>query len=118
MLAASGEVDYIHEPFNVTFSPRVMCPAVKRWYQYICQDNEHEVLPQLNNLLRRKYFAWAHPATIKTVKDLGHAAEDFARFVRSRLRRRRPLLKCPHSVFSVPWFQERLNAQIVVLAAP
>jgi hypothetical protein len=115
MLACDGDLTYIDEPFNVDYAPRVMKGIVRHYYQYVCRENEREFLPSLEHLLRYRYFAWVERTGLRRPKDLFLACEDFVRFVRKNLRWRRPLLKCPHSVFSIPWFIERLGAQVVVI---
>jgi hypothetical protein len=114
MLAASGEVGYISEPLNVLHRPGVMNIPVRRWYTYICADNESEYLPALRQTLAFHYHLGTELLSLRSRKDLLRLGRDWGGFVNARYHRLRPLLKDPFAVFSIPWFIERLGCQVVV----
>jgi hypothetical protein len=112
MLTASGEVGYINEPLNRTASPGTVRIPVDHWYPYITAENEERLLPRLEETLRFKYHLVQELKQCRNRTDLHHTLKTWAGFVRSR--RRRPLVKEPHAVFSVDWFMRRLGSDVVV----
>lgn len=114
MLAAGGQAALINEPFNRSHPTGVMRAPVRSLYAYVCDENETEYLVPMRETLAYRYHYWAqftsHPA-----KDLPRAARDAIGFLRGRLARRRPLVKDPFAVLSIPWFAERLHCQVVVV---
>jgi hypothetical protein len=114
MLVASGEAALINEPFNRSHPAGVMRAPVRSVYTYVCDENEAEYLASMRETLEYRYQYWAQ-LTCHPAKDLPRAARDAIGFLRGRLTRRRPLLKDPFALFSVPWFAERLHCQVVVV---
>ena len=114
MLVAGGQAALINEPFNRFHPTGVMRAPVRSLYTYVCDKNEAEYLAPMREMLAYRYHYWAqlksHPA-----KDIPRAVGDAIGFLGARLARRRPLLKDPFAVFSVPWFAERLHCQVVVV---
>jgi Sulfotransferase domain len=114
MLVASGQAALINEPFNRSHPAGVMNAPVRSVYTYVCDENEAEYLAPLRETLAYRYQYWAqfrgHPAM-----DLPRAARDAIGFLTGRVARRRPLLKDPFALFSVPWFAERLHCNVVVV---
>jgi hypothetical protein len=114
MLAASGEAGYISEPLNLLHRPGVMRSPVDRWYPYICQENQADYYPALRETLAFRYHLWAELCSLHSRTDVLRMGRDWWTFTRGRLLRQRPLLKDPFAVFSIPWFVQRLNCQVVV----
>jgi hypothetical protein len=114
MLSASGETAYISEPLNILHRPGVFRKPLNYWYSYICTENEAEYLSPWADTLRLRYQTLAELRAIRSLNNLLHMGRDWSTFARGRLRRQRPLLKDPFALFSVPWFVERLNCQVVV----
>ncbi len=114
MLAADEEVAYISEPLNVLHRPGVFCAPVKYWYTYINKENEAEYLPAFNELFDFDYHLWSEIRAIRSRKDFLRMGRDFHTFYIGNLHGQRALLKDPFAVFSMPWFAEKLNCQIVV----
>ena len=114
MLAAGGQTALINEPFNRSHQTGMMRAPVRSLYTYVCNQNEAEYLVPMRETLAYRYHYWAqftsHPA-----RDLPRAAREAFGFLKGRLTRRRPLLKDPFALFSVPWFTERLHCQVVVV---
>jgi hypothetical protein len=114
MLAAGGQTALINEPFNRSHQTGMMRAPVRSLYTYVCNQNEAEYLGPMQETLAYRYHYWAQ-LTGHPVKDLPRAARDAVGFLRGRLARRRPLLKDPFALFSVPWFAEQLECQVVIL---
>jgi hypothetical protein len=114
MLAADEDVAYISEPLNVLHRPGVFSVPVKHWYTYINQENEADYLTAFNELLDFDYHLWDEIRSIRSRKDFLRMGRDFHIFYVANLHGQRALLKDPFAVFSLPWFAEKLNCQIVV----
>ena len=114
MLAEDSQTAYISEPLNVLRRPGVFRASVKHWYTYITRENEAEYLPAFNELLDFEYHLWDEIRSIRSRKDFLRMGRDFHTFYIGNLHGQRALLKDPFAVFSLPWFAEKLNCQIVV----
>ena len=114
MLAAEDGVAYISEPLNVLHRPGVFSAPVKRWYTYITPENEGEYLPAFQSLLDYDYHLLAEIRSIRSRKDFLRMIRDYHTFFIGEIHGERALLKDPFAVFSMPWFAERLNCQVVV----
>lgn len=114
MLAADGCTAYISEPLNVLHRPGVFRPKVKYWYQYICDDNEHEYLPAFQELLEFDYHLWDEIRSLRSRRDFLRMGRDFYIFYIGLMRGHRALLKDPFAVFSTPWFAKQLNCRVVI----
>jgi hypothetical protein len=87
---------------------------VSNWYTYICRDNEADYLPSFLELLSYRYHLAAEMASLRSGRDLVRMGRDLAVFLGGRLRDQRVLLKDPFAVFSLVWFAQRLECEIVV----
>lgn len=114
MLAASPQVAYISEPLNVLHRPGVMRAPVDHWYIYITDENEDRYLPALRRTLAFRYGILDEIASLRSRKDIMRMGRDLSIFFSGRLQNKRPLLKDPFSLFSAPWFAERLGCQVVI----
>ena len=114
MLAADGCTAYISEPLNVLHRPGVFRPKVKNWYQYICDDNEHDYLPAFQELLEFDYHLWDEIRSLRSRRDFLRMGRDFYIFYTGLMRGQRALLKDPFAVFSTPWFAKRLHCKVVI----
>lgn len=115
MIAASRQAAYISEPLNVLHRPGVMRLPVKYWYTYICEQNESEYLTAFEETLRFQYHLLREITSLRSSKDLLRMGRDWSSFMVARLRKRRPLLKDPFAIFSIPWFITRFNARVIVV---
>ena len=66
MLAADLAMAYLSEPLNVLHRPGVFRAKVYHWYQYICEENEHEYLPAFKELLEFDYHLWDEIRSIRS----------------------------------------------------
>jgi Sulfotransferase family len=114
MLSANSQTAYISEPLNIGHRAGVLRACVKRWYTYITDKNESAYLPSFNELLGFRYHCFDEIKSLHSSKDFFRMGRDFEIFGRGRLMHQRPLLKDPFAVFSLPWFVERFNYQVVV----
>ena len=114
MLAAEDGVAYISEPLNVLHRRGVFRAPVKHWYTYITAENEAEYLPAFHELLDYDYHLLTEMRSLRSRKDFLRMLRDYHTFFIGSIHGERPLLKDPFAVFSMPWFAERLNCQVVV----
>jgi hypothetical protein len=114
MLSVGGGVVYISEPLNVWHRPGVFAAPVDCWYTYICDDNQDEYLTSFKQLLRLEYHTSNEIRSLRSLKDTGRFLRDWSAFSSGRRHRDRILIKDPFAVFSVPWFKDRLDFQVVI----
>jgi hypothetical protein len=112
MLTAGGSVGYINEPFNLATSPGSFRVPVDHWYPYVSAENEARIMPPLQQALEFNYPFWRELRRCRNRTDVLHTLRSWRGFIQSR--RRRPLVKEPHAVFSIEWFSERLRSEVVV----
>ncbi len=114
MLAANPQIAYIDEPLNAVHRLGVFDVKLPHFYTYICQENEAEYLAAFTDLLKFRYHYASEVAELRSLKDFLRMWRDSGSFLRSAILSKRALLKDPFAVFSLPWFAERLDCQIVV----
>lgn len=114
MLAADACTAYISEPLNVLHRPGVFRAKVKYWYQYICEENEHEYIPAFEELLEFDYHLWDEIRSLRSQRDVLRMGRDFFIFYNGLMRGLRPLFKDPFAVFSTTWFAKRFNCKVVI----
>ncbi len=114
MLSANPQTAYISEPLNVLHRPGVLRACVNNWYAYITEKNENAYLGTFNELFGYHYHLFDEIKSLRSSKDFLRMGRDLGIFLRGRTFHQRPLLKDPFAVFSLPWFAERLNCQVVV----
>jgi hypothetical protein len=117
MIAASPQVHYIHEPFNVTHPPGAgICRAqFSHWYTYISSHNEAQYYQALKDTIEFTYSPFAALKGLKQPKQIKKIIRDYEQFHRSRVQNLRPLLKDPIALFSAEWLASSFNADVVVI---
>ncbi|HLE52211.1 MAG TPA: sulfotransferase [Anaerolineales bacterium] len=115
MLAANHQVAFISEPLNLWHRPGVMRVPVGNWYPYICEDNEVEFLPALQETLNFRYHPWDEIKSLRSVKDGLRMRRDWSIFLKGKVFHQRPLLKDPFAIFSAAWFVEKLGCAVVIV---
>jgi len=113
VLEASGQVGYLNEPFNLAKDPGTVRVPVAKWFPYITEENETEILPSLAPLLSFRYPLALELTSCRNRTQLLHTVKSWWGYTRSR--GRRPLVKEPHAVFSAEWFANRLASDTVVM---
>jgi hypothetical protein len=115
MLALSPRIGLIHEPFSPITPPGISSAPFDRFFRYVTEENEGPYVEPFERLLGFRYGLGRQLATIRTPRDVGRTARDYADFATSRRRRSRPLLKDPIAVFSSEWLASRFDAQVIAL---
>ncbi|MCL4528961.1 MAG: sulfotransferase [Chloroflexi bacterium] len=99
---------------NVLHRPGVLRAKVQHWYTYVRNENEDCYLGAFRELLAFRYHLWDEIKSLRSRKDFLRMGRDFSIFLGGRVLRQRALLKDPFAVFSLPWFIEQFNCEIVV----
>lgn len=114
MLAADPQMAYISEPLNVLHRPGVLRAKVQHWYMYLRDENEDCYLSAFQELLAFRYHLLDEIKSLRSRKDFLRMGRDLGIFLRGGIFHQRALLKDPFAVFSLPWFAERLNCDVIV----
>lgn len=114
MLSAAPRTAYLSEPLNVLHRPGVFHAPVKYWYLHLGKHNEAEYLPAFHALLNYQYDLLAEIKSLRSRKDLLRLGRDWATFAQGKLFKPTPVIKDPFALFSIPWFIQQLNCQVVV----
>jgi Sulfotransferase family len=119
MVAGSGEVVHINEPFNRRhppgLTPGILHVPPPRAYQYVGVHNEAEHLAGFRDMLRLRYNVGAELRVNRGIYDLAKMAKYATAFSHGRLRGLLPLVDDPYMVFAAEWMAERLDCQVVML---
>jgi hypothetical protein len=119
MVAGSGEVVHINEPFNRRhppgLTPGILRVPPPRAYQYVGAHNEEKYVAGFRDMLRLRYNFAAELRVNRGAYDLAKMAKYGAAFAYGRVRRLLPLVDDPYMVFAAEWMAERLDCQVVVL---
>jgi hypothetical protein len=113
ILAESGEIGYIDEPFNLSTTPGSIRVPVHSRFEYVSLENEIGILPVLGPMLAFEYPLVRELRRCRSRDDLRHTFKCW--LVCAGNRGRRPVVKDAHAVFSAEWFARRLGADVVVL---
>jgi len=117
MLAASPHprVAYIWEPFSPLARPGI-CPApFDRWFQYVVEENEGDFRQPVRDMLDYRYHPGAELLAVRSLKDAGRLARDWASVSSRRRAHPIPLLKDPIALFSSEWIADTFDVRVLVL---
>jgi hypothetical protein len=114
-LCQSGELEYLHEPFNPSLWPRLLDRPPPGHFFCVCDDNAGPWVEPVGRLLRYRFPVGVQGREVRTPKDGAKVARDWARSLRRRARHRRPLLKDPIALFSSEWLAHRFDLDVVVM---
>lgn len=115
MLAATPEVGYIHEPFNLTHRPGICTAKFPYWFTYVTEENEAPYYGPLENTLAFRFNIGAELPAIQTFRHFGRMVKNYKNFALYRFRHATPLLKDPIAFFSSEWLARRFDMNVVVL---
>lgn len=115
MLAAGSQVAYISEPLNVWHRPGVMRVPTKKWYTYICKENEQEYVTAFEETINFRYHPWLETRSIRSIKDFVRMGRDWGTFLKGKLLSQVPLIKDPFAIFSIIWFIDRFDCRVVIV---
>jgi hypothetical protein len=115
MLCASGQLGYIHEPFNVGFGATWLHPRPPYWFFYVCDENEEAMVRAMGRVLALRYPLRARWLEHPRVRGLGGVRHQAGLSIRYRMARLTPLLKDPIALFSTPWLARRFGVRPVLM---
>ena len=113
LLSFSSDVGYIHEPFNPYFNN--YRNKFNYWYTFICEENESEYKPVIQDCLHFNYHLKHELQETNTVIDIARVLREYCIFKKYKYQNRRPLIKEPISLFSAAWLHETFNFHVVTL---
>src|ERR1700688_2915227 len=102
-IATAPSVAYVHEPFNPNRRPGLCAAPIKKWYTYICEENEQELYPGIKQTLEFRFDAAGQWRAVRTPRAVAGTTRVYANFLRYRWFHMRPLLKDPMATFASPW---------------
>ena len=115
MLAATPQVGYIHEPFNLMHHPGICTAPFSYWFTYITEENEAAYFEPLKQTLAFRFSFGAELPALRTPRQAGRMVKNYTNFTRYRLRHAVPLMKDPIALFSSEWLAKRFDMNVVVL---
>lgn len=115
MMAASPELGYIHEPFNLKHDLGFCGARFDYWFTYICPDNEALYYKYFDKTVHFRYnVPWSWDLLTDSEKRT-QVMNDYKHFERQRKAGLRPLIKDPIAVFSTEWLATRFNMDVIAL---
>jgi hypothetical protein len=109
MIAASGDVHYLHEPFNPkAFDPRMCEIPFEREFTFVCCDNATHYEEALGRCLEGAPLSPRDPASSGVLPTLRMR-------IPGRAPKLRALMKDPHAVFSAEWLADTFDMDVVML---
>lgn len=115
ILSFSSDLEYIHEPFNVEYAPYLKRVNPDLWYMYVNDDNSNDFKSKIEMILDFKFplsinsFKNFHSKDILTILEYKYIT------CKNFLNHKRPLIKDPIALFSLPWLSKYFNMEIVIL---
>lgn len=115
MLAEAEDVGLIYEPTNPdNFRPGVLPVRFDSHHTYICAENESSYLEPFRRLMHLDFQGRKGLKSARTPKDFARVLQDWVHIRRLHITSKRVLIKDPIAIFSVEWFADRFDTQIVV----
>ena len=115
MLAATPEIGYIHEPFNLTHRPGICTARFPYWFTYITEENEAPYYQPLKQTLDFRFSIAAEIPAIHSLRETGRMVKNYKNFTLYRLRHAAPLMKDPIALFSAEWLAKRFDMNVIVM---
>lgn len=114
-IAASKDVQYIQEPFNIEHNPLGYKNPFRHWFQHVNELNEKEFAVELDKLILRKPEVSDYIYKNSSIKSNMKAFLSYLNAKKSQYDTKRPLLKDPIAFFSAEWINSRYNSQNVIV---
>ena len=115
MLAATPQVGYIHEPFNLRHRPGICTATFPCWFTYITEANEALYYEPLKNTFAFRFSIKAELSAMHSPRVVRRMLENYKNFALYRLRHAAPLIKDPLALCSAEWLAKRFDMNVVVL---
>jgi hypothetical protein len=115
MIAASDEVGYIWEPFNVRHHPGICRARFRFWFTYVPTDDDGWIRDDFRRTLEFRYSLIEELSWVRSAGQIRQMLADMRAFARYRSRSARPLLKDPIALFSAEWIARRFGADVAIV---
>lgn len=114
LLGFSGEALPIHEPFNPAYPRSWFADPPQRWFESVDATDDRRTA-QMGRIVELRPPILKMAARSPRPTHLARVAQEAWRAADARRRGRRALLKDPIAFFSVEWFAETFDADVVIL---
>jgi hypothetical protein len=114
MLAESGALRVLHEPFNPGIAPRWWTRPVPFRNLYVCPANETAYIRDARRILQGRRPLLAQVGEVGSGRDAARLVRQVGRNA-AAFRRRRVLIKDPIALFSAPWLAERFGVAVLLM---
>jgi hypothetical protein len=114
MLGLAPGVAYLHEPLSPRRWPGWFRHRPPYWFLYICDENEAEYGPMVEDVLALRY-PLGNVLRVRDPRQAVQIAEELPFAIWHRLRGSRPLVKDPIAVMSAEWLARRFAVRPVVM---
>lgn len=115
MIAASPDVEYIQEPFNLRHDVGISRARFNHWFPYVSWPNEVLYYKDIRDTVNFRYNWSEKLKRVRSPRGLWCVIRNYLTGIKHRCSGVRPLLKDPIAVFSAEWLQSRFNMDVVVL---
>ena len=115
MLCLSGQLGYIHEPFNPWRWPGWAAERFPHELVYVNSDNEATYYPVLRDVINMRFPLIRHLPQIRDPRHVWRLARDWGASLRYSRSKYQPLLKDPDALFSSEWLARQFDMQVVIL---
>lgn len=117
VLACSGQIEYVDEPFHVRHRRGTCRAKTDTWYLYVTEANQAKTGygDALGRTVEFRYSPLAQLTSLARPSDGLRMLRDWARFTRARWSGKRALIKDPIAFFSAPWICETYGADVLIL---
>lgn len=118
MIAASGKIGYLQEPFN----PNIKMGVSKYKYPYpfyytVCTTgNEFQAQKKsFENILKYKFPCTSHLRNASNMREIAQVFKGQANTWLYKVKRVRPLVKDPIALFSAEWLHSTFGMKVIIL---
>jgi len=115
MIAASPEVGYISEPFNLSHRPGICGAKFDYWFTYITHENAQRFYGHIKRTIDFSYNMLGGLQSVRGPKDAAHLLIDYYILRKYRRSSVRPLIKDPIAVLSAEWLVSTFDMDPIVL---
>jgi hypothetical protein len=116
VLATSATpVGYIWEPFNPRHRPGTFPIRFPHYFHYLCAENGDTCARPIADMLAFRYRPAAELRSLRSARDVGRMARDWALFQRFRRHGAVPLVKDPIALFSSEWLADTFDMRVLVM---